>query len=122
VLAKVCVAAGTWTKVNAGIVAGHSYTLTLISHDDNYPGDATTRSTTTCRHSKRSRGTATIPFCGWWRSLHFIPWGRPGSAARLAYSRSADLLALETAFAWHWAWVAYDLDPQYQRQEPNPGS
>jgi hypothetical protein len=41
VLPKVCVAAGAWTKVNASIVAGHSYTLTLISHDDNYPGDAT---------------------------------------------------------------------------------
>ena len=41
VLPKVCVGAGAWTKVNAGIVAGHSYTLTLISHDDNYPGDAT---------------------------------------------------------------------------------
>jgi hypothetical protein len=41
VLPKVCVAAGAWTKVNAGIVAGHSYTLTLTSHDDNYPGDPT---------------------------------------------------------------------------------
>jgi hypothetical protein len=41
VLPKVCVGAGAWTKVNASIVAGHSYTLTLISHDDNYPGDAT---------------------------------------------------------------------------------
>jgi hypothetical protein len=41
VLPKVCVAAGAWTKVNAAIVAGHSYTLTLVSHDDNYPGDPT---------------------------------------------------------------------------------
>src|SRR3989454_147162 len=41
VLPKVCVGAGAWTRVNASIVAGHSYTLTLISHDDNYPGDAT---------------------------------------------------------------------------------
>jgi hypothetical protein len=41
VLAKVCVAAGAWTKINASVVAGHSYTLTLTSHDDNYAGDAT---------------------------------------------------------------------------------
>jgi hypothetical protein len=41
VLAKVCVAAGAWTKINASIVAGHSYTLTLISHDDNYSADPT---------------------------------------------------------------------------------
>jgi hypothetical protein len=41
VLAKTCVAAGAWTKINAGVVAGHSYTLTLISHDDNYSTDPT---------------------------------------------------------------------------------
>ena len=41
VLAKTCVTAGAWTKINASVVAGHSYTLTLVSHDDNYTGDAT---------------------------------------------------------------------------------
>ena len=29
----------TWTNVTSGVTAGHSYTLTLTSHDDNYPGD-----------------------------------------------------------------------------------
>jgi hypothetical protein len=42
VLPKVCSnPGGSWTQVSASITAGHSYTLTLISHDDNYPGDAT---------------------------------------------------------------------------------
>lgn len=30
-----------WTRVSASVTAGHSYTLTLISHDDNYPVDPT---------------------------------------------------------------------------------
>jgi hypothetical protein len=41
VLAKVCSNTGTWTRVSASIIGGHSYTLTLVSHDDNYPGDPT---------------------------------------------------------------------------------
>ncbi|MDI2130141.1 hypothetical protein [Yinghuangia seranimata] len=41
VLAKTCVASSGWTPVNASITAGHSYTLTVSSHDDNYTGDAT---------------------------------------------------------------------------------
>ena len=41
VLAKTCVASGAWTQASAAITAGHSYTLTLTSHDDNYAGDPT---------------------------------------------------------------------------------
>jgi uncharacterized membrane protein len=42
VLAKTCTNSGSWVQVTAsGVTAGHSYTLTLISHDDNYPGDPT---------------------------------------------------------------------------------
>src|SRR5262249_34817985 len=41
VLAKVCSNTGAWVQATASVVAGHSYTLTLISHDDNYAGDAT---------------------------------------------------------------------------------
>jgi serine protease len=41
VLAKVCNNAGTWTQVSANVTAGHSYTLTLVSHDDNYSADPT---------------------------------------------------------------------------------
>jgi hypothetical protein len=40
-LAKTCTNTGAWVKVSAGVTAGHSYTLTLVSHDDNYAGDAT---------------------------------------------------------------------------------
>jgi hypothetical protein len=38
VLAKVC-ATGGWKQVTASTTAGHSYTLTLVSHDDNYATD-----------------------------------------------------------------------------------
>jgi len=41
VLAKTCVSQSGWTKVSTSITAGHSYTLTLVSKDDNYPGDPT---------------------------------------------------------------------------------
>jgi hypothetical protein len=41
VLGKTCTNSGAWSKVSATVTAGHSYTLTLISHDDNYTGDPT---------------------------------------------------------------------------------
>jgi hypothetical protein len=41
VLAKTCVASSGWKQVTAPVTAGHSYTLTLTSHDDNYAGDPT---------------------------------------------------------------------------------
>jgi hypothetical protein len=40
-LGKVCTNDGTWHQVTAGVTAGHSYTLTLVSYDENNPGDAT---------------------------------------------------------------------------------
>ncbi|HEX7737279.1 MAG TPA: hypothetical protein VF458_20705 [Ktedonobacteraceae bacterium] len=41
ILARTCTSSTTWVKVSAGTTAGHSYTLTLISHDENNPGDPT---------------------------------------------------------------------------------
>jgi hypothetical protein len=41
VLAKTCAASAAWTKVTHALTAGHSYTLTLTSHDDDYSGDPT---------------------------------------------------------------------------------
>ena len=41
VLQRVCTNNNTWVQTSAAITAGHNYTLTLISHDDNYAGDAT---------------------------------------------------------------------------------
>jgi hypothetical protein len=32
---------GSWTQVTAPVTPGHHYSLTLTSHDDNYPGDPT---------------------------------------------------------------------------------
>jgi subtilase family serine protease len=39
VLPKACTNSGSWVKVTSSVTAGHSYTLTLTSHDDNDPGD-----------------------------------------------------------------------------------
>ncbi len=41
VLAKTCTQGAGWKQINATVVAGHSYTLSLISHDDNYSTDPT---------------------------------------------------------------------------------
>jgi hypothetical protein len=41
VVPKTCASAYAWTSATAAVTAGHSYTLTLTSHDDNYTGDAT---------------------------------------------------------------------------------
>ena len=40
-LGKTCNNKARWVKVSASITANHSYTLKLVSHDDNYPGDPT---------------------------------------------------------------------------------
>jgi hypothetical protein len=41
VLPKTCNTNAVWVQVQASLIAGHSYTLTLTSHDDNYSGDPT---------------------------------------------------------------------------------
>ena len=41
-LANTCSNTGVWVQSTAAsLVAGHSYTLTLLNHDDNYPSDPT---------------------------------------------------------------------------------
>jgi hypothetical protein len=39
VLPRTCASNSSWVAVTTTIVAGRSYTLTLTSHDDNYPND-----------------------------------------------------------------------------------
>jgi chitinase len=41
VLANTCTNTNTWVKVSKAVTGGTSYTLTLLSHDENNPGDAT---------------------------------------------------------------------------------
>jgi hypothetical protein len=41
ILQPTCDPSGAWNNVTAAVTAGHSYTLTLTNHDDNYPGDPT---------------------------------------------------------------------------------
>ena len=38
-LSKTCVKSTTWTKVTGTVIPGHSYTLTLINHDDGMASD-----------------------------------------------------------------------------------
>ena len=38
-LPKVCQTNSSWVNINGSLTAGHSYTLTLTSHDDNYGAD-----------------------------------------------------------------------------------
>ena len=40
-LVRTCTNTNAWVQVTAAVTAGHSYTLTLISHDDNYASDPT---------------------------------------------------------------------------------
>jgi hypothetical protein len=40
-LGKTCTNGAGWTQATAAVTAGHSYALTLSSHDDNYAGDPT---------------------------------------------------------------------------------
>jgi serine protease len=41
VLAKTCSNTATWQQASAAVTGGHSVTLTLSNHDDNYSGDPT---------------------------------------------------------------------------------
>ncbi|GAC1401597.1 MAG: hypothetical protein NVSMB49_16440 [Ktedonobacteraceae bacterium] len=41
ILANTCNNNATWAQVSASVTAGDSYTLSLISHDDNNAGDPT---------------------------------------------------------------------------------
>ena len=41
ILPRTCNTNNTWVKVTTSVTAGHSYTLTLISHDDDYFADPT---------------------------------------------------------------------------------
>ncbi|HXP20276.1 MAG TPA: putative Ig domain-containing protein [Streptosporangiaceae bacterium] len=41
VLGRTCVASSGWRPVSRAVVSTHTYTLTLTSHDDDDPGDAT---------------------------------------------------------------------------------
>jgi hypothetical protein len=40
-LPNTCTNTCSWTRVSGAVVAGHNYTLTMTSHDDNAPGTAT---------------------------------------------------------------------------------
>ena len=40
-LGRTCTNTGAWILVSGSLVAGHGYTVTLVSHDDNFASDPT---------------------------------------------------------------------------------
>src|SRR5262249_51860208 len=40
-LSRTCTNSGAWVQVSAALTGGHSYTLKLVDHDDNYATDPT---------------------------------------------------------------------------------
>jgi hypothetical protein len=40
-LGRTCSNTGSWQSLSSSVTAGHTYTLTLLSHDDNFAGDPT---------------------------------------------------------------------------------
>src|SRR5262249_36708916 len=81
VLAKTCTNTNTWKQVTASVTAGHSVTLTLISHDDNYAGDATWT-----QFDDVTLGTTTQPppsslVNGDFETGSLTPWTKTGTAA-----------------------------------------
>src|SRR6266852_2355970 len=41
IIGQTCTNSGAWVNATGSLTAGHSYTLTLTSHDDNYSSDPT---------------------------------------------------------------------------------
>ena len=55
VLRKTCTNTGRYVQAVAAVTPGHSYTLTLTSHDDNFPGDPTYTLYDDVRQGRRGR-------------------------------------------------------------------
>ncbi len=77
-LAKTCTNNGTWKQATGSVVAGRSYTVKLISHDDNYPGDATYSyyddvATSSVTNVVQNGGFETGTFSGWTTGGAFLP-------------------------------------------------
>jgi hypothetical protein len=77
-LAKTCTNNGTWKQVSTSITSAHSYTLTLVSHDDNYAGDATytyydDAATSTSTNAVANGGFETGTFSSWTTGGAFAP-------------------------------------------------
>jgi hypothetical protein len=90
-LPKTCTNNNTWKQVTASITAGHNYTLTLVSHDDNYAGDATyvlydDVATATSSNVVTNGGFETGTFSGWATGGSFAPAIISGGAHSGTYS------------------------------------
>src|SRR5262249_40852125 len=81
VLAKTCTNTGSWRQVTASVTAGHSVTLTLVSHDDDYAGDATwTQFDDVTLGTTAPPPPASVPNADC-EPASLAPWTKPGTAA-----------------------------------------
>src|SRR5439155_6505771 len=90
-LPKTCTNNGLWQSVTPSITAGHSYTLTLISHDDNYAGDATYTNyddvvTGTSINVVQNGGFETGTFSPWTTGGSLLPVVQSGGAHTGTYT------------------------------------
>jgi hypothetical protein len=90
-LPKTCTNNGTWKQVTTSIVAGDNYTITLISHDDNYPGDATYTyyddvATSTSVNVVQNGGFETGTFSPWTTGGTVLPVVQSGGAHSGTYT------------------------------------
>jgi hypothetical protein len=84
-LPKTCTNTGLWQSVTTSVTAGHSYTLTLVSHDDNYAGDATY-----VNYDDVTTGTSvTVVQNGGFEAGTFSPWTTGGALLPVVQSGGA---------------------------------
>jgi hypothetical protein len=84
-LPKTCTNNGTWKQVTTSVIAGDSYTITLISHDDNYAGDATY----TYYDDVATSATVNVVQNGGFETGTFSPWTTGGTVLPVVQSGGA---------------------------------
>ncbi|MGZ6142014.1 MAG: hypothetical protein ACXWLM_01690, partial [Myxococcales bacterium] len=92
VVTKACVT-NAWTQASAAVAAGHSYTLTLTSHDDNWSTDPTFTLFDDVAFGSSPPPTGGITNGGF-EAGSFTGWTRSGSTAITTVSHSGSYAAL----------------------------
>jgi hypothetical protein len=91
VLTKTCIS-NAWSQVTATVTPGHSYTLTLTSHDDNYSADPTYTLFDDVALSSGTVGGGIVN--GGFETGSFSGWTRSGTTSITSVSRSGSWAAL----------------------------
>jgi len=94
ILPRTCTNTGSWVQVSANVIAGHSYTLTLTSRDDNYPGDPTYTLYDDVATGTQSPEPSSPLVNGDFETGHFTGWTRAGTASISATAHSGSFSAM----------------------------